>query len=338
MLQDLKSGAVKADLVLVDTFERLSRADEGADLRRQLQRAGVLVLTADSGFADPTSTSGRALAMVESIRATEEGRIKAHNVVRGKKDAVRQRQWPGGPPPLGFRLKNVMVTNNGVEEIDHRVLEPHPGTRWVVEEMFRLAAEQGLGTARLAKHFNNLPQLAASLKPFHPATIGGILDNPIYRGELVWGKHCTGIVDDVRILQRLPGSEWERIPGFCEPLVSQDLWDRVQQLREARRGRLHAARASTTDAGTQDLGARSRGIALRYLLSGLVRCNSCQRAMIAASSKPYLTKSGEERRYVAYACPGYTAGLCDNGCRIPEPWLRETILDLVRERLFFGEA
>src|SRR4051812_21088960 len=49
MLRDVRTGAVEADAILVDTFERFGRADELAALRQELQqRHGVLVLTADT--------------------------------------------------------------------------------------------------------------------------------------------------------------------------------------------------------------------------------------------------------------------------------------------------
>ena len=55
MLADLKSGRVRADLVLVDTYERLSRSESAHDLRRDLNKRGILVLTLDTDFADPTN-------------------------------------------------------------------------------------------------------------------------------------------------------------------------------------------------------------------------------------------------------------------------------------------
>ena len=70
MMKDPKTGAVQATLVLVDTFERFTRADNGDTIREMFRRIGVLVLTANSNFNDPTSSSGRALSAFESLRAT----------------------------------------------------------------------------------------------------------------------------------------------------------------------------------------------------------------------------------------------------------------------------
>ena len=152
MLADIRSGAAAVDLILVDTLERFGRVEELESIRRELHnRCGVLVLTADSGFADPTTSAGRAMAAFESMRAVEDGRVKAHNVLRGKRDAARRGRWPGGPPPFGMRLRSVLVDRHGRQEVDHCVLEHDPETAWVVRRLFALARETGFGSNRLAR-------------------------------------------------------------------------------------------------------------------------------------------------------------------------------------------
>ena len=86
MLSDIKSGRVQVDLILVDMLERFGRMEDLAALRRELQtKFGVLILTADSHFADPTSVSGQALGFVEALRATSDAHAKAHCVRRGSR-------------------------------------------------------------------------------------------------------------------------------------------------------------------------------------------------------------------------------------------------------------
>lgn len=329
MLRDLKSRSVQAELLLVDTFERLSRADDSPEIRRKLARAGVLVLTADSQFQDPTTVSGKALAMVESLRASEENRVKAHNVLRGKRDAILLGHWPGGPPPFGFRLVSQMRLRNGVEEIDHRILEPIPELVWILELIFQLAADRGWGGGRISKHLNDHPDIPVELKPFLDSTISDMLDNELYYGDMVWGKNCTGVVDDVRILQPLPEEEWVRNPDFCPGIICRELWDRAQAQRAARRRKDAEGDAKGSDASVP----RAKGVALKYPLSGLVVCAGCGRSMTVSASAKYTTVEGEERRYVSYVCPGKYSGACDNDCHIPEDWLRKIVFQLIRERL-----
>src|SRR5262245_12375333 len=248
MLRDIRTGKVKVDAILVDTFERFGRADELAALRQELyQHHGVLILTADSQFSDPTSVSGKALAAFESLRSTEENRIKAHNVLRGKRDAARQGHWPGGPPPFGYKLQSVLVDRNGRQEVDHCVLVPDPDTAWIIQLLFALAREKSLGCTRLARMLNRNPDIPAKYKPFYDQTVNYWLQHPIYYGELVWEEHATGVVDDRRVIERNPAEEVIRVHNFCEPLVSREVFDAVQEIRRVRSERTRRARQAKKD-------------------------------------------------------------------------------------------
>ena len=133
MLTDIRSGMCKPDIILIDTPMRLGRCEEMESLQRELfNKYGILVLSADTNFADPSSEAGRAMRLVHNFQATAEGRTKAHNVLRGKRDAARLGHWPGGPAPLGKRLKSVMKQGVEPAEVDYRVLDHKPGSLRVV--------------------------------------------------------------------------------------------------------------------------------------------------------------------------------------------------------------
>jgi DNA invertase Pin-like site-specific DNA recombinase len=334
MLRDLKSGTVAADLILVDTLERLGRVEELPTIRKELfERHGVLVLTADSGFGDPNTPQGKALGMVEAMRATEDGRIKAHNVLRGKRDAASLKHWPGGPPPFGYMLQSVMKTVNGREEVDYCLLVPNPATGWIIELLFETAERTSFGTLRLARTLNDDPRIPDEFKPFQPETIGYWLDSEIYFGTLCWGKNATGVIDDTRVVEPNVPEDILHIPEFCEPLVARERWSNVQAVRQVRRERWAAAQGRTTEADGKQIEAPAPGLTLHYLLSGLLFCE-CGLRMTASSSGVYMTKDGEPRRYVSYVCPGYLGGHCENGARVPEDWIRLVVIAKLRERLF----
>ena len=334
MLRELKTGLVIADLILVDTLERFGRVDEIPMMRKQLfERHGILVLTADSSFVDPNSPSGKALGMVEVMRATEDGRIKAHNVSRGKRDAALLKHWPGGPPPFGYMLRSVMKMENGRQVVDYSLLVPNPATRWIIELLFATAEETSYGTPRLARFLNADERIDDGFKPFQPKTIGYWLDSEIYYGDFYFNKNSTGIVDDTRVIEANAPEDILHVPEFCEPLVSRERWENVQALRRARRERLAAARRAKAAANGKQIEPLAPGLALNYLLSGLLFCQ-CGLRMTASSTGAYVTKSGDERRYVSYVCPGYLAGDCQNGTRVPEEWIRSAVIALLRQRLF----
>lgn len=335
MLRDIRTGKVKADAILVDTFERFGRADELAALRQELYRHhGVLVLTADTQFADPTSIPGKALAAFESLRSTEDNRVKAHNVLRGKRDAARLGHWPGGPPPFGYKLDSILVERHGRQEVGHCVLVHDPDTFWIIQKLFKLAREKGVGSTRLARLLNQNPDIPDRHKPFYDQTVNYWLKQEIYYGELVWEENSTEVIDDRRVVERNPEDQFVRVPNFCAPLVSREDWEAVQELRRARSERSRLARQAKKDEGGKQIAAVTPGLSLSYLLSGLVCCGHCNRSMTVSSSSAYTTRGGETKRYASYVCPGHVAGVCPNGTRVPERWLRENVVDLIRRRLF----
>lgn len=333
MLRDLRTGAIIADLILVDTVERLGRVEELPTIRKELiEQHGILVLTGDSKFADPNTPQGKALGMFEAMRATEDGRIKAHNVLRGKRDAAKRKHWPGGPPPFGFKLQSIMKTVNGREEVDYCLLVPNSATRWIIELLFELAEQTSHGSTRLAKLLNDDTRIPGEHKPFRPETITYWLDSPIYYGDLIWAKNTTGIVSDTRVVEANDPDEMLHVVEFCEPLVPRERWNNVQAVRQVRRERSLAARGRKKNDDLKLIKAKAPGLTLNYLLSGLLHCE-CGLRMVASSGGAYTATDGTQRRYASYACPGYLAGHCENNTRVPEEWIRTVVINTLRERL-----
>ncbi len=193
MLSELKAGLVDAKFILVDTIERFGRIEDLDSVRRELyQRHGIVVLSADRYFDDPNSPQGRAATMMESFRATEDSRIKRHNVIRGKRDAISQGFWPGGPVPFGYALKVSETETRGGREIRHHILVPHQITSSIIRSTFvKSIRNPSLGQEALAKWLSGRSDIPLALRSFHPDTVGRWLRNPIYYGEFVWGEYAS---------------------------------------------------------------------------------------------------------------------------------------------------
>lgn len=335
MMRELKAKIVTAEVILVDTMERFGRVEELSAIRKDLlDHYAVVVLSADNNFTDPNSTQGRALMLAETFRATEEGFVKAHNVFRGKRDAVELGHWPGGEAPFGYQRESVVVTIKGLAKVDHAVLVPDPETSPIIKLLFQQALSSGWGTTRLAMWLNDNPEVLPKFKPFHASTVGRWLDDTVYFGELCWPKHSTGVVDDARVVIANDPSAVGHYPGFCEPLVERALWDGVQALRETRRQRNPRGRKKARVDDGQQIVAHAPGLVLKYPLTGLVCCGECRRAMTPDSTGEYTRLDGSATRYVAYVCPGHSVGLCPNSKRVPEEWLRTAVFARLEERLF----
>lgn len=277
LLGAIEADLIVIDLIVVDTYERPGRAEEIAHIRHKLfTQYGVLVVAADNNFADPTGVVGKAVGMVEQIRATENTRTSRHNVIRGKKDAARR--GPGGPAPFGFALKAVIDQSGPVPEVCH-VLEFEPRRAAAQRLAFARAYETGEGVPRFSKWWNLCPEIPGEVKPIGMTTMGFRLANPIYVGTLVWGAKTTGVVDDMRVIERNDEAEVIRVPGFCQPLVAPEVAGAIAALRRTRGDQVKAARRRKRPEGAAKLIIpQARGLTLKYLLTGLVRCGRSRRA------------------------------------------------------------
>jgi DNA invertase Pin-like site-specific DNA recombinase len=321
LLLDVESGAIKIDAVLVDTYERWGRQDEMRVLRRSLwNNHHVLLLTVDSDFSDPTTEAGRALAFLEQVRATSANAIRAHDISRGKADAVRQKHWPGGRVPFGYSIQW-----HCHDRCSYATLEPDPQTAPLIQKIFKWAAQSGIGGLRLARLFNQDPQIPECYKPILSRTLNVWLKNQIYLGRMIWGRTSHGIIEDVCIARANPPEEHVVVDDFCLAIISGQLWEQVQVVREARR---QAARGNTLQKKTDRTVVPSIGKSLHSRLTGLVHCGVCGRRM-----RHHGYKTGD-RIICRFWCDGHLEGFCSNGCRVREDFLWRDVEK--RLRMYLG--
>ena len=84
---------------------------------------------------------------------------------------------------------------------------------------------------------------------FQAPSVGYWLDNPIYSGELVWEQNSTGIVDDMRVVERNQEEDVIHVPNFCKPMVSREQQEAIWAMRRARSEVLLRGRASAKENG-----------------------------------------------------------------------------------------
>lgn len=336
MLFDIAQGLLVVDLIAVDTYQRLGRADEVSEIRRKLfNQHGVLVVAADKNFADPTGFAGKAMSMMESFQATEEGKTKAHDVIRGKKDTARRKRWPGGPCPFGYELKTI-VDESGPRPDVYSIPVPHEKEGPIVTLVLERAFQTGHGSIRLSKWANANPMIPDDIKPIKDSTIDYWLQNEIYAGVLLHNRSTTEIVDDVRVVEENPDEEVVRVEDFCKPLIDPEKFRHIQAVRSARAEAMEAARRRQKEpkkSGEKLLEPLSPGLVLTYPLTGLCRCGHC-----GASMRP--TPSGRKgrRRYAYYHCPTSLSDACNNRRYLPEPELRKLVFDQIRSWLLSTSA
>jgi DNA invertase Pin-like site-specific DNA recombinase len=282
------------DVVVCWHTNRFSRADslETGKFLYEFRAAGARrVLTAQRWY-DFGRFEDRILHNIEQDASNHRGMIdQTQACTRGRIDAAREGRWAGGTIPLGYRGEREEVVVKGRRRTRTRRLVLGPDAEVeTVRLIFRLYADTPLGLRRLAEELTRrgIPTPRRS-RAWTTETVKQILLNPVYLGGTSWNRRNHGefvAVIDCQAVERPAGAErsrtndrsqWIERDGRHDAIIDLVTFERCQQKLAARR---HGRR-------------RTRGT---FVLTGLLRCAHCGRAMIGR------TTAGGRR---VYMCSGY---------------------------------
>jgi DNA invertase Pin-like site-specific DNA recombinase len=282
-------------------------------------RAGVQLITWLEGRLDWNTAAGQLMVSIKAMSNNEDARTISVQCTGGLIQTIEAfGGWPGGKL---FGYSGQQVDEPRAKSGKITKLFPN-GKAAIVQELYSRYAAGDVGLKTLAVELNDRGIPSPSGRVWGASTIRNILTNETYLGRIVWNqetfaKHCG--VEVVRVngeahgrplplrpsdkMQRrrrhaerpgsrkrqtktmaLPNPESEHIrrENTHEPLVTRELFDKVQAL-------LKACYHLT---GTN----RRRG----YVLSGLVYC-SCGYKM--NGRRVYVRKDGSSR--YGYTCQGF---------------------------------
>jgi len=152
--------------------------------------------------------------------------------------------------PYGYRM-NTRVEGSKVIKLPREIV---PEKAAIIRRIFR-EYRDGNSYCGLARQFNRECIVSPYGKSWAASTISEILRNPVYCGKLRTNYHLydrkTG-----QCRRNTRFEEWGIIQGKHKPIISEDLWNEVQEIRNRRYKHCRA------------LGSPS-------LLSGLLRCGYC---------------------------------------------------------------
>ena len=280
LLHDAKRGRI--DIVLAEALDRISRDQEHIHgVHKRLAFRNVRLFTLDEGEIESIHISiGGYMnaAYIENLKAKTK---------RGQIGAVHAGRVPG-PVSYGYRQAN-RIDDRG--QPIRGLREIHPDEAPIVRRIFTDFAA-GASAREIAATLNREGVPGPRGRPWTPDTISGhrarrtgILNNELYVGRVIYGRHEYVRDPDTgkRQGRPLPQDQWivQEVPEF--EIVEYQLWDTVQKRRHAGHDRRSSPSSYTP-----------------LPLTGRVRCGICDGAMTIV--KP--------RRY---ACHAHTKlGLCDN--------------------------
>ncbi|MGJ9373773.1 recombinase family protein [Nesterenkonia sp. CF4.4] len=279
MVADYDAGRFAA--IICWDLDRLTRQPRQLeDWIDVAQENGLLLVTAN-GEADLTTDSGRLFARVKAAVARSEVERKSARQSRSQVQRAEQGRAPKGVRPLGYATSGDVVEHEAV----------------AVHEIFRLFAigdgpsiasiARGLSgqegqdvpssLPHLPKHSRTLviernarreaeglePRPVPNDGPWVSSTLLGILRNPRYAGYSVYTDRLDRKENKRRTwhAQILRDGDGEPVGGQWTPIVTEDMWWRVQE-------RLNAPERITNKTGST---------ARKHLGAGLYLCGVCEK-------------------------------------------------------------
>ena len=256
-----------------------------------LRRRGVRVVSITEQ-ADDTPTGKLLEAIIESVDEFYSENL-AQEVTRGMREAASRGFWMTTYAPYGYKR---VYAQDGPKK--RPKLELNPPADAVVRRIFDMVL-QGRSILDVTKTLNAEGIPTTNGKKWLKTTIHTMLDNEAYTGTLVWGAKARD------------GAPPVRVEGAHPAIVSQKDFQQARKLLASRApNKMNPRRASSP-----------------YLLSGLVRCETCGKAMTAAEAK-----SGRYTYYICHSLLKRGKGTCETP-RLNAKSFEKLIVSEIRENV-----
>ena len=278
--------------ILVWKFSRFTRKREHAvAFKSMLRRKGVRVVSITEHAED--TPAGKLLeGIIESVDEFYSENL-AQDVVRGMREAASRGFWVSSHAPYGY---NRVMAQDGAKR--RPTLAPDQDASRVVRRIFDLA-EAGKGMTDITNTLNSEGIASPRGKLCGKTSVHGILTKEAYTGTLVWGTKAKDKAEPVRVEKAFPA------------IVTKAQFGRVNKLMRSRAPRRsHPRRVGST-----------------YLLSGLVKCKTCNRALSGQDAK-----SGQFSYYVCQSIMKRGKDACDTP-RLNARRFEELVVDKIRSNI-----
>lgn len=238
ILSDIDEG--KINLVIVKDLSRFGRnyVEAGMYVQR-FTDSNIRFIAADDNY-DSLVNSDDLLFPIKNVVNEMYARDVSKKTKAAKKAKARDGQFIGSKAPFGYKID---------PNDRHHLIVDEPAAQ-VVKRIFGLASE-GVGYNKMAKifreekvltpiaYFNlNNPDYFKSdywRKEFdwHVTSIRAILNNEVYLGKLVYGKQRNKSMKSKEKV-RNPKEDWIVVENCHEPIITQELWDTVHKILNAK--------------------------------------------------------------------------------------------------------
>jgi DNA invertase Pin-like site-specific DNA recombinase len=217
MLEAAKAKRPAAIIYLDE--DRWSRGYGGPAIRRELRVDGIRCIEASSGRGDTEDYfSVEQAEEMAGFIARDQPR-KLAQIIPGRMRAAVEKgeKGIGGTPPWGYVRENFFDAKGRPDS--RLVIDPTKAP--IMVEAFQLYAD-GASTKDVANFLEPYRGL------MHPSTVSRMLRNPRYRGANVIGKKRSQKRGGIERSKYQPPETWTVFEGAHDPIVSDELFQRVQ--------------------------------------------------------------------------------------------------------------
>lgn len=275
LLRRIETPRIKA--ILIKECSRLSRGDleDIGYLVKVLRYTNTLVITMDRGAYDLNDDRDREDFERELMRGNDYLEYTKKILNAGKLASIKEGNFLY-TAPFGYKKIEVKEGNGR----SYFTLEPIPEQATAVNRIFELYS-RGLGYSRISQQLDAEHFPPPKGGKWTPEAIPQILENVHYIGKVRWqARKAVMRVEDGKVIKTRPRNDDCLVfEGKHPAIISQELWDAVQEMR----GKV----SRTTDRKE-----------LSNPLAGIMRC-SCGRMM---TRRVYLNKDGTERAVARFYC------------------------------------
>lgn len=331
MMDDIRSGKVKC--VLVKDLSRFGRdyIEAGEYLEKIFPFMGIRFISITDGYDSLTCDDAEGALMIPLKNMIND--VYAKGISRKIITSFRARQEKGeflpAFAPYGYVKSKEVAYRYEVDQ------ETAPYVRMI----FEWKAE-GVSHNEICKRLNAMGAVTPARRKvdlgiwraerykntvWFGRTIIDILKNPTYTGCIVYGRIPKSLYEGIK-MHRAPEEEWRYVPNAHEPIISQELFDKVQKM--------FADRAKKFQKKMNE-NAPLRELVTNHF-KGKIYCGDCGKRMRFV--KPTDKRYPIDQNHAVYVCGGYLDSGYSRCSRhsIRYPLVAEAVLAAIKVQLEFA--
>lgn len=281
MLSDICSKKDNVKYVIVYKLSRFGRnASDILNSIELMQSYGVNLFCASESLDSAAGSGKLMIPVLSAVSELERENINVQTMA-GRRQKASEGGWNGGFAPYGYRLENGTL-----------IIEPQEAE--TVKMIFDLYVNQDFGAVGVAKRLQamgieKVVRQNGSLNTFSAHFVKQILDNPVYKGYISYGRRKKEKVEgkrgEYRTVKETNEDNIIVTHGKHEAIISEELWNLA-----------HEKRIET--------GKKKDKIEKEheYILSGLIKCPGCGKPMYGIPSRKKRKDGTPYPVSYAYAC------------------------------------